>query len=80
MPRQIEKSFTAPQVKICGLTSVNQALGCVKLGANAIGCVFFPKSPRYVTEETAKKICLALPTGIKAVGVFVDESFSEIMR
>ena len=70
----------APQVKICGLTDVHQALGCVELGANAIGCVFYPKSPRYVSEQRARDICEALPAAVKSVGVFFNETFSTIMR
>jgi phosphoribosylanthranilate isomerase len=69
-----------PQVKICGLTRVEQALQCADLGADAIGCVFYPKSPRHLTDDQAKKICLALPERVKKVGVFVNESFSSIMN
>lgn len=68
-----------PQVKICGITRAEEALGCIALGANAIGCVFYPKSPRHVTDEQAKKICMALPGEIIKVGVFVNETFSRIM-
>jgi len=69
-----------PQVKICGLTNVEQALGCAALGADAIGCVFYPKSPRHLTEQQAKGICTAMPKGVKTVGVFVNETLSYIMR
>ncbi len=71
---------TTPQVKICGLTDVEQALDCVALGADAIGCVFFPKSPRYVNEQRAGEICMALPKKIQKVGIFVNETFSTIME
>jgi phosphoribosylanthranilate isomerase/indole-3-glycerol phosphate synthase/phosphoribosylanthranilate isomerase len=74
------RSKTTPQIKICGLTDVEQALGCAELGANAIGCVFFPKSPRHVSEEQAAEICSALPPRVKKVGVFVNEPFSAIMQ
>ncbi len=69
-----------PQVKVCGLTRVDEALSCAGLGASAIGCVFYARSPRNVSEEQARDICAALPTGICRVGVFVDEDFSFIMR
>jgi phosphoribosylanthranilate isomerase len=69
-----------PQVKICGLTRVQQALQCADLGADAIGFVFYPKSPRHLTDDQAKKICMALPERVKKVGVFVNESFSSIMN
>ena len=70
----------SPQVKVCGLISVEEALGCADLGANAIGCVFFPKSPRHLSEIQAKEISMALPAGVKTVGVFVNESFLTIMH
>ena len=74
------RSNATPQIKICGLTDVEQALGCAELGADAIGCVFFPKSPRHVSEEQAGEICRSLPPGVKKVGVFVNEPFSAIMQ
>ncbi|MFC1811654.1 phosphoribosylanthranilate isomerase [Thermodesulfobacteriota bacterium] len=76
----MNKNKFIPQVKICGLTRVEEALGCVDLGVDAIGCVFYPKSPRNLTEEMAKSISLALPRHVKSVGVFVNESFNYIMR
>ena len=69
-----------PQVKICGLTSAEEASVCADLGADAIGCVFFPKSPRHLSEQRAREICSALPPEVKKVGVFVDETYSPIMR
>jgi len=63
-----------PQVKICGLTTVEKAIQCVELGADAIGCVFYPKSPRNITDAQAKEICAALPPEVVSVGVFVNES------
>ena len=52
-----------PQIKICGLTVVEQALECAALGVDAVGCVFYPKSPRYVSDRQAAEICRALPQG-----------------
>lgn len=69
-----------PQVKICGLTQVEHALQCVALGADAIGCVFYPKSPRHLTDDRAGEICSAVTDRVKTVGVFVNESFSSIMN
>ena len=69
-----------PQVKICGLTRVEQALQCVALGADAIGCVFYPKSPRHLTNDRSREICSAVTDHVKTVGVFVNESFSSIMN
>lgn len=69
-----------PQVKICGLTSPEAALACVQMGADAIGCVFFPKSPRNLSEQRAREICAVLPPEIKKVGVFVNETYLHIMQ
>ncbi len=70
----------SPQVKICGLTEVDAAVECAFLGADAIGLVFHPKSPRFVKDHRAREICLAIPKEIKRVGVFVDEAFGSIMQ
>ena len=80
MNQQINESTNTPQVKVCGLTQVEEALGCAALGVDAIGCVFFPPSPRHISEKTAREICLALPAKVKKVGVFVNETFSNIMQ
>lgn len=69
-----------PQVKICGLTRVDQALACVDAGAAAIGFVFFTKSPRNVSTKRARTIAEELPRGIARVGVFVDEPYDFIMQ
>ncbi len=68
-----------PQVKICGLTHPHEAVQCTHLGADAIGLVFFPKSPRNVTSDQAREIVDALPETVAATGVFVNAGFSSIM-
>lgn len=70
----------SPQVKICGLTRVDEALACAALGAHAIGFIFYPKSPRVVTVGQARAISLELPSSVCRVGVFVDETFDTIMQ
>jgi len=70
----------APQVKICGLTRVDEAVACASLGADAIGFIFYPKSPRVVTAAQALAISMALPPSVCRVGVFVDETFDTIMQ
>lgn len=70
----------SPQIKICGLTDVDQALACVDMGADAIGLVFFKKSPRNLSMEKAREICEALPESVMTTGVFVNESFDSIME
>ena len=69
-----------PQIKICGLTDVNEAIQCADAGADAIGLVFFDKSPRNVSEKLASDISKALPEKIASVGVFVNESYEFIMN
>lgn len=59
------------RVKICGLTSVADAVHAARAGAAAIGLNFHPASPRCVTVETAAAIAAAVP-GVWRVGVFVD--------
>jgi phosphoribosylanthranilate isomerase len=60
------------QVKICGITRVEDALAAVHLGASAIGLVFWKRSPRYVAPATAREIIRALPPFVTTVGVYVD--------
>src|SRR4029077_1800389 len=65
-------------VKICGITNLEDALVAVDAGADAVGFVFYEKSPRCVTAETAREIAENLPKGIEKVGVFVNESEERI--
>ncbi|GAB6904886.1 phosphoribosylanthranilate isomerase [Desulfosarcina cetonica] len=67
------------QVKICGLTRPDEAVACARLGADAIGLVFYPKSPRHVSDDQARAVVAALPSSVAAVGVFVDADFETIM-
>lgn len=60
-------------IKICGLTSLDEALLSVKYGANALGFNFYPKSSRFLTPEDAQAIIRRLPSGILTVGVMVVE-------
>lgn len=80
MSHRLDSQANLPQIKICGLTDAKQASGCAKLGADAIGCVFFPKSPRFVSDRRAREICRAVRPEIITVGVFVDASFAAIMQ
>lgn len=74
-----EITIYTPQIKICGITNADEAKTCAALGADAIGFIFYPKSPRYVNPDQAIKIRAALPQHIMTVGVFVDESIDTIM-
>jgi phosphoribosylanthranilate isomerase len=66
------------RVKICGVTTVEDALLAVELGAFAIGMILWPGSPRCVTAAQAREIASALPAGIESVGVFVDRPVGEV--
>jgi phosphoribosylanthranilate isomerase len=68
------------QVKICGITSPDDALLAAKAGASAVGIVFWPKSPRFVDRALARRIVEALPTFVVRVGVFVDQSLDMMSR
>ena len=65
-------------IKICGITNVDDALAATDAGANALGFVFYPKSPRHVTLETALSIVAMLPQQIEKVGVFVNETVERV--
>jgi phosphoribosylanthranilate isomerase len=68
------------QTKICGITTVEDALIVARAGADAIGLNFYARSPRCVTAETAENIVRILPGGISKVGLFVDTPADEICR
>jgi phosphoribosylanthranilate isomerase len=68
------------RVKICGITSAEDALAAVEAGADALGFVFVPGTPRLVHPETAERIVADLPPFVTAVGVFVDQPLEEVLR
>ena len=70
------------RVKVCGITSREDALLAVKLGADALGFIFAP-SPRLVIPEVVRSIICALPPLVQTIGVFVNENpkrIKEIIR
>lgn len=66
------------RIKVCGITRPEDARAAAEAGATAIGMVFWPSSPRVVTVDAARAIVAALPSGVPAIGVFVNQSVEEI--
>jgi phosphoribosylanthranilate isomerase len=67
-------------IKICGITNYEDACLAATSGADAIGFIFHPPSPRYVAPETVKKIIEELPYAVITVGVFVNLDVEEVKR
>ena len=61
-------------VKICGTTSLEDAMVAVEAGADAVGFVFYEKSPRFVTAERVREIVKEIPGSVETVGVFLNEA------
>lgn len=66
------------RVKICGLTNLTDALAAAKLGADAVGFVFAPRSKRRADPEAVAAISAALPPFVTSVGVFQDQPLEEV--
>lgn len=67
-------------IKICGLTTIADALAAAEAGADMIGLNFYIRSPRFVSTETASKIAAALPGRICKVGLFVEEPARSVRK
>lgn len=67
-------------IKICGITNLEDALAAVDAGADALGFVFYEKSPRRILPIQVKEIVRHLPSPVEKVGVFVDETEDTLCR
>jgi len=68
------------RVKICGLTNYDDAMYACEAGADALGFVFYPKSPRFINYEDCAKIIEKLPPFVTKIGLFVEHSIEDINK
>tara|TARA_B100000686_G_C16674915_1_gene908610 strand:+ start:272 stop:1021 length:750 start_codon:yes stop_codon:yes gene_type:complete len=68
------------RIKICGITSIVDAIAAIGAGADALGFMFYEKSPRFLSNEKAKEIIRELPSHVAKVGVFVDANVDTVNR
>jgi phosphoribosylanthranilate isomerase len=80
LPSQVEvlADMSAVRSKICGITRIEDALAAAHAGADAIGLVFYAKSPRAVSVQQARAIIAALPPFVTTTGLFVNASPCEL--
>jgi phosphoribosylanthranilate isomerase len=65
------------KLKVCGITSIEDARAAIECGAEYLGFNFYPKSPRYISPQSARAIIERLPDEIISIGVFVNEATPE---
>ena len=75
-----EQRLTRTRIKICGVTRAQDLDAAVSAGVDAVGFVFYPKSPRLVSAKQARELAARLPPFVTAVGLFVNAQASEVRR
>jgi phosphoribosylanthranilate isomerase len=69
------------QIKVCGITNLEQATALQVMGVHYIGFIFYPSSKRYVLEKLSlTDLASFRPTGVKKVGVFVNEPLDQLLH
>ena len=68
------------RIKICGITRPGDAVAAAQAGADAIGLVFYPPSPRFLNVERAREIRDALPPFVQAVALFVNPDAAQVAQ
>ncbi len=76
----LEKLQPRVKVKICGTTSLKDALLVAESGADAVGFIFYSRSPRSISQKEVKDIVVQLPPFIETIGVFVNETSDKVNR
>jgi phosphoribosylanthranilate isomerase len=82
LPKVTSLGFNAPvdvKVKICGITSAADAEAAVEAGADALGLMFYPGSPRYIPLERAQELARRLPPHVMRTGVFADPNPADVV-
>lgn len=80
MWRNARANAMSVRIKICGITNVEDARAAVAAGADALGFMFYERSPRCVSPHAAAEIVRAVPPFVARVGVFVNASEAEVRR
>ncbi len=78
MEHTVEKTYSRTRVKVCGITSMEDAEAAVAFGADALGFIFIEADPRYIAPALARKITKKIPAFVQIVGVFADQDQVEI--
>src|SRR5437763_5931656 len=68
------------RIKICGITREQDLRAAVDAGADAIGFVFYPKSPRFVTPEQLRALAPVLPAFVSGVALFVNPTVARVQQ